>query len=151
MDAVLVAEAGRIENVERMLFRDAPVMAQGHSAAVDVEVIRQQEAAFDAGHDLRTLHAETARRAEGADLLALVGGAVGVRAVFDHLQLVLLRNLHDGVHVAGLAPEMDEHDALRLLGDVALDVGGIDLAGVRQDVGEDGRAPTRRSGITVAQ
>ena len=48
--------------------------------------------------------------AEASNLAAVNGGAVRVRAVFNHQEMVTLGDLHQARHVRGLSKEMNGQD-----------------------------------------
>ena len=74
---------------------------------------------------LARVEAEAGGLAEGADLAALVGGAVGLGTVLDDDQVVLFRDRHDGIHVGRLTIEMNRNDGARAGRQFALHIGWI--------------------------
>ena len=113
------------------------MVAEAAALPREIVVVGDDHAAFAAGREVLALaEAEAADVADRTGGAALVDAAEALRAVFDDLQIVLLRDRHDRVHVGDDAVEVDHHDRLRALGDVPLDVGGIEgVVGGR--VGED--------------
>jgi hypothetical protein len=101
------------------------------------KVVGDGEAAVSGGDVLRLLEAEAADRAKGANLPALVEGAVGLAAILDHGDVALGRHLQDGVEIGRLPEEMDDHDCLRAVGDVGADRFGVDAPGGGVDIGEN--------------
>ena len=106
----------------------------GHGHAVRAQVLAFHEQRFAAGGD----HAAFAHGevfvgkeapgrdiAEGAQLAAPVGSAVGVRAVFDEGEFVPPADVDDRVHVAGIPRIVDDHDGLCFRRNLALDVDGV--------------------------
>lgn len=75
--------------------------------------------------------------AQVATLASLVFGAKALGGVLDHDQLVAVGDRVDLVHVGRLAVEAHRHDGLGARGDGGLDLGGVDIAGVRLDIHED--------------
>src|SRR5690348_18250075 len=79
-------------------FRNAPIVRSHHSAvAVSAKILCREKT-------------ESCRMAEAAGTLASVMHSVGLRRVFDHQQIVLLRNRADCVQVSWLAVEVNRHD-----------------------------------------
>ena len=58
---------------------------------------------------LRLLHGETSNIANGADLVSLVVGIVGLRTVLHNLQIVFPGDSHNLVHHRRLTVQMDDH------------------------------------------
>src|SRR5690606_37028448 len=77
--------------------------------------------------------------ADAADVAAAVERADAVGGVFHHLQVVAAGDVHDLVHGAGFAAEVDRDDRLRARGDGALDGFRIDVEVPFADINEDGR------------
>ena len=75
------------------------------------------------------IEAEAGCISECADSASLIGGAMGLRAVLDHLEAVLMDDLHDRIHVAGLPVQVHRHDCLGSGCDRRLDSRGIDVEG----------------------
>ena len=110
------------------------VVAHGADLPREVVVVAAHHAALAARREVLGLaEREAADRADRAGLLALVDAAEALRAVLDHVELVLLRDLHDRVHVGHHAVEV--HD-----GDRGLDLLRVQQV-VRADVDEDGQSP----------
>jgi len=65
--------------------------------------------------------------AEHAATVALHAKSMG--RVVDHFQVVVVGNLLDGIHIAGMAIHMDGHDRGGLRGDGGLDSGGVEVQG----------------------
>ena len=79
---------------------------------------------------------------EGADPVPRVLGAVCLRGVLDHLEIVLGADRHDRVHVGGMTVEMNRDDRAgaergRLRDQVRPELLGIEREGARVDVHED--------------
>lgn len=77
--------------------------------------------------------------ADGAAGMAFVGGTDGLGTVFDDFEAVFVGEVHHGVHVCGLAEEVDGDDGLGAGGDFAFGVVEIDVktdgAGINEDRG----------------
>ena len=58
--------------------------------------------------------------------------------VFDDVEVVLLGDGHDGVHVGHLAKEVDGDDGFGFGGDGGGDEVGVDVVGFGVDIDEDG-------------
>jgi hypothetical protein len=85
-------------------------------------------------HAAEVLAGVEAERAEVADrpaAAALVPRAVRLAVVFDHLQAVLRRDGHDGIHVGRLAVEMHRDNGLGLLRDDRGNERRVDVVGDR--------------------
>ena len=87
--------------------------------------LRQDQAAFAAADGLVRRYAEAAQIADRAHMAALETAAAGLRAVFNHLQLVLPRHLHDCAHVANAAHDVRGRQGHRSRRDQGLDLGGV--------------------------
>lgn len=97
------------------------------------------------GHVLCGIEAEDADVPDGPGPSAVVLGAVGLAGVLNDQNVPLFSDLHDGVHVAREAVEVDHDYGLRLLGDRIFDPVGIDVVGLRVDVAEDGPRPLHQN------
>src|SRR5665647_225570 len=90
------------------------------------------------------------RRAESADLLALVARQMRLRAILDDPELVLARDRHDRIHVCRLSVQMHRNDADRARRDRRLDRRGIDreggAVGIAEHHGGAGMGDHRRGG-----
>lgn len=110
------------------------VIAAG--TGIEPVIVGQKRAALTGGDGLVILEREAATVAEGADELALIRRAAGLGTVLDDAQIMLLRDGHDGIHIARDAAHMDTDDALGCRGDLLFNVSRID----RQrfvDLGDD--------------
>ena len=97
---------------------------------------RADEAAVAGGDGLEDVEGICAHIADGAHALPMICRADSLAAVFNDVQVMLLRDLHDGIHIAGVAQHMDRHDGLRLRGDERFDLRGVDgqrLVDLRED------------------
>ena len=103
-----------------------PVVAQlAHDAVHDPRVIGDHRAAVaEAAQVLLDDEAGADRVAQLADLEAVAARADALRVIFDHQQLVLVRDLADGLHVRALPVEVHRHNRLGLGRDGRLDLGG---------------------------
>src|SRR5690606_5400961 len=75
--------------------------------------------------------------ADGADGTVAAARTDRVCRIFEHHQVVTAGDVHDRVHIARFAGEVDGHDDLRARADSALDRFGVDVGVVGADVGED--------------
>ena len=107
-------------------------LSDGHQAAVagGAEVLRGEEA-------------EAAVVAHRARPPPLVLGADGLGGVLNHDQAATPGDVQDRVHLGALAVEVDGNDRLRARRNAALDLRGVDVVRVRQDVHEDGNGAER--------
>ena len=69
--------------------------------------------------------------------LSFIGCGDGLGSVFDDIEIMPGGNLHDGVHVAHLAIEVDRNDGLGARTDRCFDLRGIEVVGSAIDVDED--------------
>jgi len=67
------------------------------------------------GHVLCGVEAEDSSITYRSDLSAVAFGAVGLAGVLYHLQSIVLGDLHDRLHIARKAVEVDWDDGLRPL------------------------------------
>ena len=97
-----------------------------------------QDAAFAEGGDILDLmERERSEMADRSELAALVFTAERVRCVLKHNNIMLSGQLHDGVHVDGIAADVHGHDHLRLVGDLSGHVGRVHVERARVNVGKD--------------
>src|SRR6266436_1994185 len=75
--------------------------------------------------------------AQGTGTPALVACADGLRAIFDHRQVLLAREIHDRVHVRGQTVEVNDDDGARARSHTARNLRRVDVVGVGLNVGED--------------
>ena len=110
-----------------------------------VVVVRDGRAAFACAHVLVIVEAEGADIADAAAHAAFVGAADALAGVFDHQQVVLFSDRHQGVHVADKAPHMDGDDSLRVRAD-----GGFDGLRIKRqriiDIDDDGNGADGENG-----
>ena len=71
---------------------------------------------------------------------------MGVRDIFDDLQVVLACDRQDRIHVARVAAVVHRHDGFRAIGNVPLDVGRVYAKCAGIDVGEHNGRADRVSG-----
>ena len=72
--------------------------------------------------------------ADGAQRPALVGAHHALGRILHHHQAVPAGKVHDGVHLAGHTRIVHHHDHLGALGDGRLDLGLINVHGVRAHI-----------------
>lgn len=141
------AEEGGLEGVYAEVCADEVVVVFGLHA-VDAEdagavgeggVVGGEEASVSQGAEVfRGEEAEAAEVAEGAEFVLAVGGAEGLGGVFYNREVVLAGEGLEGVHVCGLAEEVDGHDGLGARGDAAGGVCGVDIEAAWAGVYKDG-------------
>src|ERR1700678_733641 len=83
-------------------------------ALPDLGIIRREHSAFAAGgHDFVLAEREGRNMSQRAHGAALVRRPLSLRAIFDDSQIVLRRQLHDLIHIAGPSREVDRDDRAR--------------------------------------
>ncbi len=89
--------------------------------------------------DVNTLAGETgeANVSDGAEFSATVGTTERVSGIFDNIDAALSGQIHNGVHIDGVAVIMKYDDRLGLLGENRFDGAQIDVAGRLEHVGVD--------------
>ena len=97
-----------------MVADTAAVVAEGAEFLRQRLVVRQDAAAVaESAQPLGGVKAEAAHVAEGAQRFPVKMSAVGLRAVFDHPQVMLPGDFHYPAHIAAHAVEMHGHEGLR--------------------------------------
>ena len=124
----------------------ALVVPEDHRPLVDAPVVGQQHAAFARRERFAAHHRSRRHVANRADQPALVERAVGVRDILDHRDFVAASDLHDAIHIRGIAGVVHDQDRLGTRADAVLDVIRVDAQRLRVDVGEDDRAAERVDG-----
>src|SRR5690606_30821365 len=94
-------------------------------AVVDILVVGDERAAFAAREVLEVVEAERADIADGAVLATVVPAADALAGIFDHEELALAGDLHDRVHVAGQAEDVDGDHGAGVLADGVVQGGRI--------------------------
>ncbi len=84
--------------------------------------------------------------ADRAGAAAFEFGADRLGGVLDNHELMLLGDLHQGVHVGHLAVEVHGHDGARAGGDFCLDLRHVQVVGGGINIHEDGRGADARDG-----
>ncbi|MNP49829.1 hypothetical protein D3C76_1440420 [compost metagenome] len=85
---------------------------------------------------------------DSAQRAAFVGGHHPLRGIFHHIQVVLFRQRHDGVHLARHAGIVYRHDGAGLVGDRRFNQRLVDVHGVRTDIHEDDFRSTQHEGVS---
>ena len=98
-----------------------------------------RDAAVAGGHVLGLLQAKSGDVAPGAQVASLVAGHVCLAAVLDQREVVPLGDVDHGLHVAGVAKEVDDHDRCRAIRDLVLYVRRVHVVRLVH-VGENGDA-----------
>lgn len=99
------------------------------------------------GEVVGRVEAEGADVAEGAHLLALVGGTQGIAAILHEPQPVLAAQRRDDLQVEGIAQGVGQHDRLGAGRDGRLDQGRIDVVGGQGDIHEDRHGAGLEDGV----
>ena len=120
----------------------APAVTAPVAPAIDEDLERglvgEHGASLAHGDVVRGVEADGGDVAEGADVLALPGGAERVAAVFDQPQVVLLAESRDRVEIEDVAEGVGDHDGLDPGTVGLLKERGVDLEAGDSDVEEDG-------------
>lgn len=121
------AEARGVLGVENQIVV-APVVFERPHFAPNRLAVRSDRAALAArGYDFVLTERPRADVADCADTAPLVLCAVRLGAVFDNEKIVSAGDVHDCVHVAGEAHEVDGDYRLCLRSDELFDFGGHDI------------------------
>ena len=75
--------------------------------------------------------------ADGTELAALVLAAEGMRSILKDDDIMLLCQLHNGIHINRIAANMHRHDHLRLVGNLPGHVFRVHIKRQRVNVGKD--------------
>ena len=112
----------RREVVIRVLVAVTPSLVDEEThAAPELGIVGDDHAAFTGGDVLALLQAEAADGAERADGAAIIGGAIGLRAVFDNGEAVSRGELQDRAHLGRIAEQVGDDDGAGLWAQDALD------------------------------
>ena len=99
---------------------------------------RENHAALAGDYVLGHIKAETAEIADGPNRAAVIAAFDGMGAVLDHSQVMMLRQGHQGAHIAGTARKMHRQDGARARGDARRHRGRIEVEGHGIHIGEHG-------------
>lgn len=91
-----------------------------------------------AAEGLTREEARAADVAQVAALAPLVFSAKALGSILDHDQIVTVGDRINLIHIGRLSVKADRHDGLCAGGDCCFDLGGVDVAGIRLDIHEDG-------------
>lgn len=127
-------------------FRAAEVV-EGIAAIHQLLIMSEDGPSLAAGEGFPVPEAEAAQVPEGPDFAAFPLAAVGLAGVFDDLEVVLLRDGVDAVHVADAADDVDRQNGDGVPGDLGRDLGRVDLPGLRIDVHEDRPGIGKQNGM----
>ena len=117
------------------------------SSAPKIFAIRDEHASFAAGRDdLVLAKRERPHVSDRTDRLTFVGRSVSLSAILDHEQTAIVSEVHDRVHVARPAGDMDRDDRLRLGCECRFNRLGRKISADRIDVGEDRSSTSRPNG-----
>ena len=143
----LRAEDGGLEFSKAVIEANDAVMelvGEAGAAGVDVtlhqfhvlEIVGDDGSAFAGGNEFARLKTERAQIAHGAGAFALPHAAVGVGAILDDFEIVLLGDAEDLVHIGEAHAEMDGQNGFGFGGDGLLDELGVHAVGIGIDVDE---------------
>ena len=93
------------------------------------------------------MEAEAAKIANGAQRLAMVGTHDALRRILYHLQIVLSGDFHDGIHLTGHARIVDRNDHTGLIGNGCLDLGLVNVHGIRTNIHKYKLCTSQHKGI----
>ena len=96
---------------------------------------------------LRRMEAEAAHVTERCRALPLVLHAECMCSIIEHLELILVRDTLDFLHVADIAIDMHRHDRARPIRDQALDLRHIHREILRIHITEHRRQPVAHDGM----
>src|SRR6266851_2124676 len=85
------------------------------------------------------IQAEAGDVPETARALALVDGSMRLGSVFDDAQPMLMREIHDRLHLRRVAVQMDGNDGARALAQSAIQLSPVHCVGIRLDIDKNGR------------
>jgi hypothetical protein len=97
-------------------------------------VARHKHPALDRGDVMGEIEGEGAHLAERADLTVADCAAQRLARVLDHPQVMLLREVHQWVHVHGVAEQVDRHDGAGLGRQCLVEAFRLKVQRVRVDV-----------------
>ena len=89
------------------------------------------------GIDPSSLQSFRSRRADAADLSALIARGQRMRRIFENTRTAVTRDVCDSIHVTGRTGEMDGHDHLCPLRHTTRNRFRIDVRPLRPGIGQD--------------
>src|SRR6476469_8206224 len=95
----------------------ASAIVEGTSLALEIIIVRDDDAAFAGRHQLAGLEAECGTDAERPNLFTAPLAAVGMCRIFHECDPVLLRDLLQAVEVGGMTSHVHSDDGLRAWSD----------------------------------
>ncbi len=111
-------------------------------------VVDQRRTAFAPGGVVFSfVEAKAADMADGSQRAPFIGRHHPLRGVLHHVQVMMLSDSHNGVHLTGHACIVDRHNGAGVLGDRRLDKPLINVHGVRADVDKDDFRSTQHKGV----
>ena len=124
-------------------------MQADHAApSGQIGIVGQQRSPVSAGAQmLGRIEAETTDIAQGPGALSPIAGSHGLGGVFDDPQLSLPGKGQDGLHIGGMAKEVDRQDGLGPGSDPLPDPAGIQVVGPGIDVRKDGTGSLQHDGL----
>ena len=129
---------------QRMEVLDARVFAlvtKDSGEPSNLLVVREDHPALDARHHLRRVEAQGRHAAMRQEALSVVRSPEGVRSVFDQGEPILAADFIDSITIRRQATVIDGHERLRARTQARSNRLGIDVEGLRVDIGQDrGRA-----------
>ena len=145
--AELEAEARRrITLVRRWQIQQTLVMPEANHLLPQFGAVGEEHAAFRGRHQFVRLHAEDRGIGERAHRFAVIRRAVGVRGVFQNLEIVLLRNRDQCIHLRRHAEKVHDHDRLGARGDFLFNIIWIEADALRFGLREHRHAAAVQDG-----
>ena len=107
----------------------------------------QERAALSHAEVLRLVKAETAKFPKSTERFSLIRCHDSLRRIFHDRQMMLLRNLHDRIHLTAHARIVNRRDRPGLLCDRIFDQRFIDIHRIRPDIHKDRSGPAQHKSI----
>ena len=122
------ASAVRTQSVVLAPAGAAPV-SDGPSDPGQLLVVGNDRAPFSRGDVVRRIKAQSAQVTKAAQLLALEAGAQGVAGILDDEEAPFFGQLHDLIHLTGVAQGVGHEESLCALGYGVFQGGDIEVVG----------------------
>jgi hypothetical protein len=122
-----------------VVFSALAVVAQDAETLGEIRVAGDHRTGLTEGAEVFAgVKAKAGGMAEGSDALALVFGAMGLTGILDDGELVIPGETQDGIHIGGLAEEVDRDNGFGAGSEGGGEEGGIEIAGRFIDIDEGG-------------